>query len=200
MMNTPTIRAWPVCWRAASTLARPGAAGLRPLIRGGTIYDGSGGAPYRRRCRDQRRQDRLCRTACAGPGGAGHRREGQGGLAGLHQHAELGDRKPDRRRPRHERHRPGRHARSDGRRRLHGPVERRDEAARAQAAGRHQISDPLDDARPVSRISDQRKGVTPNVASFVGATTVRVHELGEKDVDPTPEQLDAHARARPRRR
>jgi N-acyl-D-amino-acid deacylase len=35
----------------------------------------------------------------------------------------------------------------------------------------------------------QRKGVSPNVASFVGATTVRVHELGEKDVDPTPEQL-----------
>ena len=36
----------------------------------------------------------------------------------------------------------------------------------------------------------QHKGITPNVASFVGATTVRVHELGEKDVDPTPEQLD----------
>ena len=35
----------------------------------------------------------------------------------------------------------------------------------------------------------QAKGVTPNVASFIGATTVRVHELGEKDVDPTPEQL-----------
>ena len=35
----------------------------------------------------------------------------------------------------------------------------------------------------------QRKGVTPNVASFVGATTVRVHELGEKDVDPNPAQL-----------
>src|SRR3982750_915744 len=34
----------------------------------------------------------------------------------------------------------------------------------------------------------QSKGVTPNVASFVGATTVRVHELGEKDVDPTPTQ------------
>jgi N-acyl-D-amino-acid deacylase len=34
-----------------------------------------------------------------------------------------------------------------------------------------------------------RKGITPNVASFVGATTVRVHELGEKDVDPTPAQL-----------
>jgi N-acyl-D-amino-acid deacylase len=35
----------------------------------------------------------------------------------------------------------------------------------------------------------RRKGVTPNLASFVGATTVRVHELGEKDVDPTPAQL-----------
>jgi N-acyl-D-amino-acid deacylase len=35
----------------------------------------------------------------------------------------------------------------------------------------------------------QKKGITPNLASFVGATTVRVHELGEKDVDPTPEQL-----------
>jgi N-acyl-D-amino-acid deacylase len=34
-----------------------------------------------------------------------------------------------------------------------------------------------------------KKGVTPNLASFVGATTVRVHELGEKDIDPTPAQL-----------
>lgn len=32
-------------------------------------------------------------------------------------------------------------------------------------------------------------GISPNVASFVGATTVRIHELGEADVDPTPEQL-----------
>ena len=36
----------------------------------------------------------------------------------------------------------------------------------------------------------QRKGITPNVASFVGATTVRQHELGEKDVDPSPAQLN----------
>jgi N-acyl-D-amino-acid deacylase len=35
----------------------------------------------------------------------------------------------------------------------------------------------------------QDKGIAPNVASFVGATTVRVHELGERDVDPTPQQL-----------
>ena len=35
----------------------------------------------------------------------------------------------------------------------------------------------------------EKRGVTPNLASFVGATTVRIHELGEGDVDPTPEQL-----------
>jgi N-acyl-D-amino-acid deacylase len=34
-----------------------------------------------------------------------------------------------------------------------------------------------------------RRGVSPNVASFVGATTVRVHVLGEDDRDPTPAEL-----------
>ena len=36
----------------------------------------------------------------------------------------------------------------------------------------------------------EKRGVSTNVASFVGAATVRVHELGEGDVDPTPAQLD----------
>jgi N-acyl-D-amino-acid deacylase len=35
----------------------------------------------------------------------------------------------------------------------------------------------------------QKRGIALNVASFVGATTVRQHELGEKDVAPTPAQL-----------
>ena len=35
-----------------------------------------------------------------------------------------------------------------------------------------------------------RRGTAPNVASFVGATTVRIHVLGEGDVDPTPAQLE----------
>ena len=35
----------------------------------------------------------------------------------------------------------------------------------------------------------ERRGTAMNVASFVGATTVRQHELGDGDVDPTPEQL-----------
>ncbi len=41
------------------------------------------------------------------------------------------------------------------------------------------------------------RGVSPNVASFVGATTVRVHELGYEDRPPTPaelERMQAHVR------
>jgi N-acyl-D-amino-acid deacylase len=35
----------------------------------------------------------------------------------------------------------------------------------------------------------EKKGVSPNVASFVGATTVRVHEIGYADRPPTPDEL-----------
>ena len=35
----------------------------------------------------------------------------------------------------------------------------------------------------------ETRGIATNVASFVGAATVRVHELGEDDVDPSPDQL-----------
>jgi N-acyl-D-amino-acid deacylase len=35
----------------------------------------------------------------------------------------------------------------------------------------------------------EAQGIAVNVASFVGASTVRVHELGENNVQPTPEQL-----------
>ena len=35
----------------------------------------------------------------------------------------------------------------------------------------------------------ERRGVSPNVASFVGATTVRIHELGEIDRDPSEAEL-----------
>jgi N-acyl-D-amino-acid deacylase len=36
----------------------------------------------------------------------------------------------------------------------------------------------------------ERKGIATNVASFIGATTVRVHELGYEDRPPDPEELD----------
>jgi len=34
------------------------------------------------------------------------------------------------------------------------------------------------------------RGISTNVASFVGATTVRIHEIGYEDREPTPEELD----------
>jgi len=36
----------------------------------------------------------------------------------------------------------------------------------------------------------ERRGVSTNVASFVGATTIREHVIGLEDKKPTPEQLD----------
>jgi N-acyl-D-amino-acid deacylase len=36
----------------------------------------------------------------------------------------------------------------------------------------------------------ERRGVSPNVASFVGATTIRIHELGYEDRPPTPAELE----------
>lgn len=36
----------------------------------------------------------------------------------------------------------------------------------------------------------EKRGTSPNVASFVGATTVRVHELGYADRAPSPAELD----------
>jgi N-acyl-D-amino-acid deacylase len=36
----------------------------------------------------------------------------------------------------------------------------------------------------------ERRGVSCNVASFVGATTVRIHALGYENRQPTPEELD----------
>jgi N-acyl-D-amino-acid deacylase len=36
----------------------------------------------------------------------------------------------------------------------------------------------------------ERRGISPNVASFVGASTVRTFVLGEADVQPTPSQLE----------
>ena len=36
----------------------------------------------------------------------------------------------------------------------------------------------------------EKKGISTNVASFVGATTIRIHELGYADRAPTPAELD----------
>jgi N-acyl-D-amino-acid deacylase len=36
----------------------------------------------------------------------------------------------------------------------------------------------------------ERRGISPNVASFVGATTVRIHEIGYEDREPTSAELE----------
>jgi N-acyl-D-amino-acid deacylase len=36
----------------------------------------------------------------------------------------------------------------------------------------------------------ERRGISPNVASFIGATTIREHVIGLEDRKPTPEQLE----------
>lgn len=36
----------------------------------------------------------------------------------------------------------------------------------------------------------ETRGVSPNVASYVGATTLRIHEIGAVDRPPTPEELE----------
>jgi N-acyl-D-amino-acid deacylase len=36
----------------------------------------------------------------------------------------------------------------------------------------------------------ERKGISPNVASFVGATTLRIHEIGYADREPTAQELE----------
>ncbi|MBA3806407.1 MAG: D-aminoacylase, partial [Acidobacteria bacterium] len=36
----------------------------------------------------------------------------------------------------------------------------------------------------------EKRGVSPNVASFVGATTIRDYVIGEEDKQPTPEQME----------
>lgn len=36
----------------------------------------------------------------------------------------------------------------------------------------------------------ERKGISQNVASYVGATTIRVHVIGDEDKQPTPEQME----------
>jgi len=36
----------------------------------------------------------------------------------------------------------------------------------------------------------EKRGVSPNVASYVGATTLRIHEIGFADREPTPEELE----------
>ena len=172
---------------ACSTI--PSASRYDTVIRGGTVYDGSGGAPYTGDV--GLRGDRI---AYVGPSldGAARKEIDATGLAvapgfinmlSWANESLIADPK----------------AQSDirqgvtlevmGEGESMGPLSRQMILNETQRQGDIRY---IVDWRTLGGYLSQmeKKGVSPNIASFVGATTVRVHELGEGDVDPTPAQLD----------
>lgn len=171
------------------TSAAPAPAGYSVLIRGGTIYDGSGGAPY---VGDVAlKNDRIAYVGPHAPGGAALVVDARGkavspGFINMLSWANES-------------------LIADGR----GLSDTR-QGVTLEVMGEGDSMGPWTPEMKrlaIKRQGDirypirwttlgqylaymQRKRITPNIASFVGATTVRVHELGEKDVDPTPAQLE----------
>ena len=84
----------------------------------------------------------------------------------------------DRRRPLAERHPAGRHARSVRRGLSMGPLNEQMKNDADRAPGRHQVRHRRGRRSASTSTIWSTRGISPNVASFVGATTVRVHELG----------------------
>ena len=164
------------------------AAGYDVLIRGGTIYDGSGGAPYRGDV--ALNGDRL---AYVGPpvSAVGKIEVDARGLAVAPGFVNMlswatesliadGRGQSDIRQ--------GVTLEVMGEGASMGPLS--DDMKKRQAARQGDIKYPITWTSLGDYLETlERKGVSPNVASFVGATTVRIHELGENDVDPSPEQL-----------
>jgi N-acyl-D-amino-acid deacylase len=177
---------------AALTLSSCASARTAPaydtIIRGGTIYDGSGGAPYRGDVAIK--GDRIAAVATRIPGkgkielDARRLAVAPGFINMLSWAAEPLIRD-------------GR-AQSDVRQGVTlevmgegwsmGPFSpaQKAEALAEQTVTRYPIS-----WTTLGEFLDflEKKGVSVNVASMVGASTVRVHELGRNDIDPTPEQL-----------
>ena len=158
------------------------------IIRGGTIYDGSGGEPYRGDVAIA--DDRIAYVGPAAPGSASREIDATGlavapGFINMLSWATES-------------------LIEDGR----GQSDIR-QGVTLQVFGEGWSMGPLNEQMKrlaVSRQGDikfpitwtslgdyletlEQRGISHNVASFVGATTVRIHELGEGDVDPNPEQL-----------
>src|SRR3954470_23618619 len=187
-MKQSTTLAFVLVGLLATSAAPPPPPGYTTLIRGGTIYDGSGGAPY---IGDVGlKGDRIVYVGPHAPGRAARTVDARGkavspGFINMLSWAV----EP---------------LIADGR-----GMSDTVQGVTLEVFGEGDSMGPLTPemkARALKRQGDikypirwttlaqyleylQRKGVTPNVASFVGATTVRVHELGEKDIDPTPAQL-----------
>ena len=168
------------------------------VIRGGTIYDGSGGAPYEGDVAI--RGDTI---AALTPGGSGADRSrveiDARGLAVAPGFVNMMGKETTL-------FADGR-AQSDVRQGVTlevfgegvslGPLndEMRAEIRRWRGLFRDQESSTAPEVVPWTTLGEgldylAARGVSPNVASFVGAATVRRHVLGEDDLTPTPAQLD----------
>ncbi|MEO7177744.1 MAG: D-aminoacylase, partial [Allosphingosinicella sp.] len=173
----------------AACATTPPAPSYDTVIRGGTIYDGSGGAPYKGDV--GLRGDRI---AFVGPhldGGARTEIDASGlavapGFINMLSWAGetlIADPKGQ------SDIRQGVTLEVMGEGDSMGPMS--DEMKRLETQRQGDIRYPIEWTSFGDYLSYmEKKGVSPNIASFVGATTVRVHELGEGDVDPTPVQLD----------
>jgi N-acyl-D-amino-acid deacylase len=157
------------------------------LIAGGTIYDGSGGAPFTGDVAI--RGDRLAYVGALAPGTARERFDARGkavapGFVNMLAHPEeslLVD---------------GR-ALSDLRQGVTlevlgedsmGPLTPQMQQLMVQREG--DIHYPVDWTTLGQYLQKlAQRGIAPNVASYVGAGTVRTNVLGERDVQPTPAQL-----------
>jgi N-acyl-D-amino-acid deacylase len=181
-------------WTFAAAALLSGCAGVAPqprydvVLRGGTIYDGSGAAPYLGDV--GLRGDRI---AYVGPhlAGRGDREVDARGLAvapgfvnmlSWANEALIAD-------PRSQSDiRQGVTLEVMGEGESMGPWS--DEMKRLETQRQSDIKYPIQWTTLGQYLGFlEKKGVSTNVASFVGATTVRVHELGEGDVDPNPAQL-----------
>jgi N-acyl-D-amino-acid deacylase len=173
---------------AATPAPAPAAPAYDLLIRGGTIYDGSGGAPYVGDVAIDR--DRIAFVGPHAPGAAARTLDAGGmavspgfinmlswanetliedgrGLSDLMQGVTL---------------------EVFGEGWSMGPWNDRMKADDLRRQGDIKYDIKWTSLGDYLGYMEQR-GISPNIASFVGATTVRIHELGEGDVDPTPEQL-----------
>lgn len=174
-----------------ATTAAPAPAAQAPvydvIIRGGTIYDGSGGAPFTGDVAI--RGDRIAYVGPQAPGHGAEEFPARGkavapGFVNMLAHPEeslLVD---------------GR-ALSDLRQGVTlevlgedsmGPLTPEMKRLMVQRQGDiHYDVDWTTLGEYLTRL--EKRGIAPNVASYVGAATVRTNVLGERDVQPTPAQL-----------
>jgi N-acyl-D-amino-acid deacylase len=188
-MKKPIALAFAVAGLLVTSAAPPAPERYSVLIRGGTIYDGSGGAPY---VGDVGlKGDKIAYVGPHAPGRAARTIDASGkavspGFINMLAHPEES-------------------LIADGR-----GLSDVQQGVTLEVLGEDSMGPltPIMKIRARQRQGDikypitwttlgqymtmlQRKGISPNIASFVGAGTVRVNVLGERDVQPTARQLAA---------